>query len=104
MRVPGGAGESRGGRVTWDRSPEYEQWPGCRYCLHWRAGRCAAYPERIPLPILSGDVNHLVPRPGQVGEIVFEQIDLDRWERTGERVPDRQPTAAPRRRTIRPGV
>ena len=62
-------------------------WPGCRYCVHWRAGRCAAYPERIPLVILSGEIDHLVPRPGQIGTTTFEMIDLDLWERTGERAP-----------------
>jgi hypothetical protein len=33
---------------------------------------CAAYPTRIPIIIASGDVDHLVVRPGQVGDTVFE--------------------------------
>jgi hypothetical protein len=32
---------------------------------------CAAYPDRIPLAIASGEVDHLVVRPGQVGDTVF---------------------------------
>ena len=36
---------------------------------------CAAYPERIPISIASGEVDHLVVRPGQVGDIVFELTD-----------------------------
>jgi hypothetical protein len=32
---------------------------------------CAAYPERIPLIIVDGQVDHLVVRPGQVGGTIF---------------------------------
>jgi hypothetical protein len=81
--------------MNWERSPDYEQWPGCRYCAHWRAGACDAFPKRIPLIILSGQVDHLVPRPGQVGQTTFEAVDLDLWENTGERAPARRP-AGPR--------
>ena len=35
----------------------------------------AAYPVRIPLPIVSGQVDHMVPRPGDHG-ILFEPIDV----------------------------
>jgi hypothetical protein len=31
-----------------------------------------AYPTQIPIPIASGEVDHLVVRPGQVGDTVFE--------------------------------
>jgi len=34
---------------------------------------CIAFPTRIPLLIASGEIDHLVPRPGQVGETVFER-------------------------------
>jgi hypothetical protein len=34
--------------------------------------RCAAFPDRIPLAIFSGEVDHLVVRPGQIGDTVFE--------------------------------
>jgi hypothetical protein len=36
---------------------------------------CAAYSDRIPLAIASGEVDHLVVRPGQVGETVFELVE-----------------------------
>jgi hypothetical protein len=84
--------------MTWERSDDYAEWPGCRYCVHWRAGVCAAYPDRIPLVILSGEIDHLVPRPGQVGTTTFEPIDLDVWQQTGERKPDRRPTRSSVRR------
>jgi hypothetical protein len=70
-------------------SAHAEQWGGCRLCVHWRGGRCAAYPERIPLPILSGQVDHLVKRPGQVGDVVFAPVDVETWQRTGQRIPAR---------------
>ena len=86
--------------MTWDQPDEDKAWPGCRYCVHWRAGTCAAYPQRIPLVILSGEIDHLVPRPGQVGTATFEMIDLDLWERTGERVPMQQTTTSRVRRKV----
>jgi hypothetical protein len=54
---------------------------------------CEAYPERIPIQIASGEVDHLVIRPGQVGEIVFAPIDMETWRRTGRRVPAPSATA-----------
>jgi len=42
---------------------------------------------RIPLPIFAGDIDHMLPRPGQIGDDVFESIDLDVWRATGERRP-----------------
>lgn len=79
--------------MNWDRSERYEEWDGCRWCIHWRGGKCAAYPERIPLAILSGEVDHLVKRPGQVGHTVYEPIDIEHWQRTGARVPAASPAA-----------
>lgn len=75
--------------MNWERSERFEEFDGCRLCLHWRGGKCAAYPERVPLPILSGQVDHLVERPGQVGGVLFEPIDVEHWRSTGERVPRR---------------
>jgi hypothetical protein len=46
-----------------------------------------AYPKGIPLPIISGEVDHMVLRPGQVGDIVFEPMDVEVWRRTRQRVP-----------------
>ena len=58
----------------WERSiPPDQSWGGCRACKHLRPGtRCAAFPDRIPLAVFSGEVDHLVVRPGQVGNTVFE--------------------------------
>ena len=57
----------------WDRSvPDDQNWGGCRACRHFRLDMtCAAYPARIPLIIADGQVDHLVVRPGQVGDTVF---------------------------------
>jgi hypothetical protein len=76
--------------MNWERSEGYEDWPGCRGCVHYQHARCRAYPDRIPLLILSGEVDHLVPRPGQVGDTVFEPMDMEIWRRTRERVPLRK--------------
>jgi len=49
------------------------RWRGCRACVHFRKDfTCAAFPYRIPIRIASGEIDHLVVRPGQVGDTVFE--------------------------------
>ncbi len=60
--------------ADWVRSiPRDQRWGGCRRCVHFRGdGTCVAYSRQIPIPIASGDVDHLVVRPGQVGDTVFE--------------------------------
>ena len=83
--------------MNWERSEQFEEWPGCFECAHYRHGRCAAYPERIPLTILSGEVDHLVPRPGQVDAILFEPMDREAFLATGKRVPAQ---AAPAKRRL----
>ena len=72
---------------AWEPSAQFVEWQGCIGCARYRRGRCDAYPERIPLIILSGEADHMVPRPGQVGDIVFEPMDVEWWRRTGERRP-----------------
>jgi hypothetical protein len=74
--------------ADWERSSGFKDWPGCLGCAyrHWQGKRfCPAYPNGIPFPIASGQVDHLVPRPGQVGEIVYEPLDWEWWRKTGER-------------------
>jgi hypothetical protein len=61
------------GPEDWLPSARYEEWPGCRKCRHLHGLRCAAYPRNIPLAILSGACDHMVPRPGDRG-IQFEPI------------------------------
>jgi hypothetical protein len=70
-----------------------DDYPGCLGCGHYRAGKCIAYPRRIPLPILAGQMHHLIPRPGQVGDIVFIPLDLEVWRTSRKRVPIRSPEA-----------
>ena len=77
-----------------DVSDVPRDYPGCLGCGHYRAARCVAYPKRIPLRILSGEVHHLVPRPGQVGDTVFEEMDLEVWRTTRLRVPLRATASA----------
>jgi hypothetical protein len=43
--------------------------------------------------IASGEVDHLVPRPGQVGTVVFEPLDTEVFSREGRRVPMRVASA-----------
>jgi hypothetical protein len=68
-----------------------DDYPGCLGCGHYRAAKCIAFPKRIPLPILAGEMHHLVPRPGQVGQTVFTPLDLEIWRATRKRVPARTP-------------
>ena len=75
--------------MNWERSERFDEWEGCRGCAHYRRGRCVAYPNGIPLIIFSGQVDHMVPRPGQVGDTVFEPMDWDVFSATRERVPAR---------------
>jgi len=59
--------------ADWKKSRNYDDWPGCRRCVHLtREGSCIAFPEMIPMPIASGAVDHMVERPGQVGDTLFE--------------------------------
>ncbi len=69
----------------WEPSDKYDEWGGCFGCGHWRGATCIAYPKRIPMMIIDGQTDHMVPRPGQVGDIVYEPRDYDHWLRTGER-------------------
>jgi hypothetical protein len=39
-------------------------------------------------------MHHLVPRPGQVGDIVFEEMDYEVWRTTRQRVPLRKTVRA----------
>lgn len=80
--------------MNWEPSARFEEWPGCFECALYRYGRCAAYPKAIPLAILSGQVDHMVPRPGQVAELVYEPMDIGAFLAMGQRVPAARPAAA----------
>ena len=59
-------------RTTLRREP----WPGCLVCAHLRDDfRCPAFPDRVPLPIASGEFSHLEPVAGQAGSTVFTLVD-----------------------------
>lgn len=48
----------------------------CFLCKHLNGlGMCEAFPDGIPEDIMSGDVSHDHPIPGQVGDYVFEAFD-----------------------------
>lgn len=86
--------------MSWEPSPQADAFGGCRLCLHYQGGgRCTAYPTRIQLPIFAGDIDHMVVRPGQVGDDLFEPIDFKAWQATGQRRPaaDQTATILPRR-------
>ena len=55
--------------------------------MYWNKGRCIAYPQRIPFMIISGQTDHMIPRPGQVGDTVFTPVDRQVWRETRQRVP-----------------
>jgi hypothetical protein len=73
--------------MNWEPSERFAEWQGCLGCAHYQRGRCAAYPRGIPIQIISGAVNHMVLRPGQVAGILFEPMDLVVFHQTGRRVP-----------------
>ena len=79
--------------MNWERSDRFEEWQGCRGCAHYQRARCIAYPDGIPLLLLSGEVDHMIPRPGQDGDSVFEPMDWDVFARTRQRVPTARPEA-----------
>ncbi|MDS3861224.1 hypothetical protein RIF25_10440 [Thermosynechococcaceae cyanobacterium BACA0444] len=57
---------------------------GCRVCRHFNLdGSCPAFaPRPIPLSIISGEIKHLTPLPGQANDIVYEHIsELEAKER-----------------------
>jgi hypothetical protein len=49
------------------------EFPGCTSCRHLQLdATCPAFPDGIPLRVLSGEQSHLDELPGQVPGTVFE--------------------------------
>jgi hypothetical protein len=67
-----------------------QSWGSCFDCVHLGPQMtCPAFPQRIPIAIASGEIDHLTVHPGQVGDTVFEPIDKEVWRTTRRRVPAR---------------
>jgi hypothetical protein len=54
----------------------------CNECVHWRVGTttCAAYPDGIPEGVMSNEVSHTEPLPGD-GGLLFTAKDLPALKR-----------------------
>jgi len=50
---------------------------GCSGCKHfaWKDSTCIAFPKRIPLPIISGEIYHTKRVRWQDNDIVYEPIE-----------------------------
>jgi hypothetical protein len=47
----------------------------CAKCVHFRpkSYSCKAFPDEIPIPILSGRKDHREPKYGQKNDVIFQQ-------------------------------
>ena len=80
---------------NWKLSARDEEFLGCNVCVHlhddWET--CDAYPDGLPIEIASGEMDHMVERPGQVSGILFEPVQRMVH---APRSPRRRPTPRPR--------
>ncbi|WP_017660510.1 hypothetical protein [Baaleninema simplex] len=67
------------------------EYKGCKYCKHFQLdGSCAAFaPDPIPLPIVSGQIQHTKPLHSQKNSIVYEPTDKSIHQRFIEQFPER---------------
>lgn len=64
------------GTMAPDNDPVFKRAGICHTCKHVRKrGKCAAFPDGIPVNILVGNVLHVVPLPGDHG-IQFEGVAI----------------------------
>jgi hypothetical protein len=61
---------------NWEPSARDGEFLGCNMCVHlhddWET--CDAYPDGLPIEIASGEIDHMVERPGQVLGVLFEPV------------------------------
>lgn len=64
---------------------------GCLFCKHLDRSsngmKCAAFPTKIPLPIVSGEVEHTQPMFGQTNKVVFKDVATNKNDSTGGKIP-----------------
>lgn len=64
------------GTMSPSNDPQFRRIGICHTCKHVRKlGKCAAFPDGIPVNILVGNLIHTVPLPGDHG-IQFEPIAI----------------------------
>lgn len=64
---------------------QMSEYKGCRGCRHYLGELdCSAFPEGIPLRILSGDIQHTEILPKQKNTIVYEIIEKNTTEKMEE--------------------
>jgi hypothetical protein len=60
--------ESRRALRRFEGTPDEVYFPLCNRCIHRKDGlTCEAYPEGIPIEIVSGELDHHKPLPGDHG-------------------------------------
>lgn len=54
-----------------------DEYLGCSGCKHFKWDlKCEAFPKRIPLPVISGEIHHTKRLPWQDNDIVYEPIEI----------------------------
>ncbi len=55
---------------------------GCFNCeYHQNGDKCDAFPKGIPLPIISGEIQHTSPLKAQNNKVVYKEIDAEERKR-----------------------
>ena len=60
---------------------------GCPICKHYNFdATCTAFPDRIPMKFLSGELGHTEPIDGQQNDIVFEWISPEEQQQRVKKI------------------